>query len=118
MEDTGHCSERRCLEDAGRVTRALCGADAEAFATVLSNRRGTAYGLSAPNCPVDYPRPGFSCRGGGAMGGRKGWLEKILWPYRGDRRAASGCIAYRLRGAKVDENPVRDISATGAFVVT
>jgi PilZ domain-containing protein len=52
------------------------------------------------------------------MGGRKGWLEKMLVPYRADRRAASGFIAYRLRGAKVDENPVRDISATGAFVVT
>ena len=52
------------------------------------------------------------------MGARKGWFEKMLALDRADRRPAAGFIAYRLRGSSVDQSRVRDISATGAFVVT
>ena len=52
------------------------------------------------------------------MGGRRTWLGRMLAQDRADRRPAARFIAYRLQGSTVLQNPVRDISATGAFVVT
>jgi PilZ domain len=52
------------------------------------------------------------------MSGRKGWLGRMLGPSRAERRPASRFIAYRLTGSSVRQNPVRDISSTGAYIVT
>jgi hypothetical protein len=52
------------------------------------------------------------------MSGHKGWLERLLTPNRADRRPASDFVAYRLNGSTVKQNAVRDISSTGAYLVT
>lgn len=52
------------------------------------------------------------------MSGRKGWLGRILARERADRRPASGFVAFRLDGSAVLRNAVRDISASGAYLVT
>lgn len=52
------------------------------------------------------------------MGGRKGWLGRLLAPERADRRPASDFVAFRLEGSAILRNAVRDISATGAFLLT
>ncbi|HEY6489667.1 MAG: PilZ domain-containing protein [Terracidiphilus sp.] len=52
------------------------------------------------------------------MSGRKGWLGRFLAPNRADRRPASGFVGFRLEGSALLRNAVRDISATGAYLVT
>jgi len=52
------------------------------------------------------------------MSGHKGWLGRLLIPNRADRRPADHFAAYRLSGATILQNSVRDISSTGAYLVT
>ncbi|HUN85324.1 MAG TPA: PilZ domain-containing protein [Terracidiphilus sp.] len=52
------------------------------------------------------------------MGANKGWLEKFLAPSRAKRRPAPEFVAYRWAGPNFRMDPVRNISATGVYVVT
>jgi len=51
-------------------------------------------------------------------GGSKTWLEKFLAPGRAERRAVSDFVAYRWTGTTLRKDPIRDISATGVYLVT
>ena len=48
------------------------------------------------------------------------WLEKLLVPgsERPTRRHADHFAAYHWRNSTLKQNPVRDISATGVYIVT
>lgn len=52
------------------------------------------------------------------MSGRKGWFGKLLLPERSDRRPAPHFGAYRWSGSSLVKEAVRDISSTGAYLVT
>jgi PilZ domain len=52
------------------------------------------------------------------MSERKGWFERLLAPERADRRSAAHFVAYRLDGATLKKEGVRDISTTGAYLLT
>lgn len=52
------------------------------------------------------------------MSARKGWFGKLLLPERADRRSPEQFAAYRLSGGAVKSEPIRNISATGAYLVT
>jgi hypothetical protein len=52
------------------------------------------------------------------MSARKGWLEKFLQPERAARRPAGEFSAYRLSGSIMLQEPIRNISASGAYLVT
>ena len=49
---------------------------------------------------------------------RKGWFERLLAPERADRRSAGHFAAYRLKGEALIQEGVRDVSTTGAYLVT
>ena len=50
--------------------------------------------------------------------GSRSWLEKFLAPGRAERRAVPDFVAYRWTGSTIRKDPVRDISATGVYLVT
>lgn len=52
------------------------------------------------------------------MSARKGWLEKLLQPERASRRPAGEFSAYRLSGSIMLQEPIRNISASGCYLVT
>jgi len=52
------------------------------------------------------------------MSARKGWFGKLLLPERADRRSPEQFAAYRLSGGQVRAETIRNISATGAYLVT
>lgn len=52
------------------------------------------------------------------MSARKGWLDKFLSPPRADRRPAGDFAAFRLSGGIMLQEPILNISASGAYLVT
>lgn len=52
------------------------------------------------------------------MTARKGWFQKLLMPERAPRRPAGQFFSYRLQGHNVVQEPIRDISSSGAFLLT
>jgi hypothetical protein len=66
----------------------------------------------------DYVEDAALRNGVDIMAVGKGWLERLLACDRADRRAASHFAAYRLKGSGIQQTPVQDISATGAYLAT
>jgi PilZ domain-containing protein len=52
------------------------------------------------------------------MSDRKGWFERLLAPERADRRSAPQFVAHSLNGSTIRKDAVRDISTTGAYLLT
>jgi hypothetical protein len=52
------------------------------------------------------------------MSFRKSWIEKLLLPERAPRRPAEQFFAYRLDGSTVLQEPIRNISSSGAYLET
>jgi len=52
------------------------------------------------------------------MSGRKGWLSRLLLPERSDRRPAPHFAAFRWSSTGLIKESVRDISLTGAYLIT
>lgn len=52
------------------------------------------------------------------MSARRGWFGKLLLPERADRRSPEQFAAYRLSDGAVKAELIRNISATGAYLVT
>ncbi|HLY41214.1 MAG TPA: PilZ domain-containing protein [Terracidiphilus sp.] len=50
--------------------------------------------------------------------GSKTWLEKFLAPSRAERHAVPDFVAYRWTGSSLRKDPVKDISTSGAYLVT
>lgn len=52
------------------------------------------------------------------MSERKGWLARILGPQRSARHPTPHLFAFRLNGSSLQKQSVRDVSSTGAYLVT
>jgi hypothetical protein len=63
------------------------------------------------------PHRGWAATGD-IMAGGKGWLGRLLMADRADRRPASQLVAYQLKGLDIQKTRVRDISASGAYLIT
>lgn len=48
----------------------------------------------------------------------KTWLEKFLAPSRAERHAVPDFVAYRWTGSSLRKDPVKDISTSGAYLIT